>query len=80
MTDNVAELELKVRALDDAISKLHGAKHAEQLVQIIHKPGWTTQRESELVEAHIGHFHHQVTGLHEALDTLMTIAEKIGTT
>ena len=54
------------------------AKHADRLLTIIHKPGWTTEPEHELVVAHLDSFHSQVSGLHKACDTLLTIAEKIG--
>jgi hypothetical protein len=39
---------------------------------------WTTEPEHELVVAHLDSFHSQVSGLHKACDTLLTIAEKIG--
>jgi len=73
------DLERKVRALHDAISHLHAAKHAEVLESIIHRPGWTTLREDELVQAHVESLHNQVSGLHKAFDVLITIADKIGT-
>jgi len=75
---DIAQLESKVRSLKDAISKLHDAKHADLLLQIIHKPGWTTVRENELVHAHTDSLHAQVSDVHKAFDALITIAEKIG--
>jgi hypothetical protein len=75
---DIAELERKVRALQEAVAKLHDAKHAERLAIIIQKPGWTSMREHELVVAHVASLHSQVSGLHKACDALITIAEKIG--
>jgi hypothetical protein len=79
MAHDIAELELKVRALNDVISKFHQAKHVERLVQIIHRPGWTTPREEEFVRAYTDSLHGQISGLHKAFDVLLTIAEKVGT-
>jgi hypothetical protein len=78
MAHDVAGLERKVRALQEAVTKFNTAKHADRLLTIIHKPGWTTEPEHELVVAHLDSFHSQVSGLHKACDTLLTIAEKIG--
>jgi hypothetical protein len=74
----VAGLERKVRALQDAVAKFNSAKHADRLLTIIHEPGWTTEPEHKLVVAHLDSFRSQVSGLHIACDTLLTIAEKIG--
>jgi hypothetical protein len=68
----------KVRILGEAISKVGDAKHAELLARIIHRPGWTTVAEHELVHAHLDAFHSQVSGLHKGLDALIAIARKIG--
>jgi hypothetical protein len=78
MAHDIAGLERKVRALQEAVAKLHTAKHADRLLTIIHKPGWTTLREHELVVAHVDSLHSQVSGLHKACETLLAIAEKIG--
>jgi hypothetical protein len=78
MSHDIPALETKIRNLGAAISKVGDAKHAELLIQIIHKPGWTTIRENELVHAHLDAFHSQVSSLHKGLDALITIARKIG--
>jgi hypothetical protein len=78
MPHDITKLEAEVRSLQDAVTKLGHAKHAELLLTIIHRPGWTTQREDELVRAHTHSLHGQVTHLHQALDALIAIAEKIG--
>ena len=78
MAHDIAGLERQIRALQDAVAKFHKAKHAESLLTIIHKPGWTTERENELVVATVDSLQSQLSGLHKACDTLLTIAEKIG--
>jgi hypothetical protein len=78
MSHDIPALETKVRTLGEAISKVGDAKHAELLARIIHRPGWTTVAEHELVHAHLDAFHSQVSGLHKGLDALLAIARKIG--
>jgi hypothetical protein len=78
MSHDIPALETKVGTLGEAITEVGNAKHAEILTQIIHKPGWTTVRENELVHAHLDAFHNQVSSLHKGLDALVTIARKIG--
>jgi hypothetical protein len=78
MAHDIAGLEQKVKALHEAESKLHDAEHAKRLLAIIHRPGWTSVAEFELVQAHMASLHHQIRGIHEGLDALVTIAEKIG--
>jgi hypothetical protein len=78
MSHDIPALETKVRTLGEAISKVSDAKHAELLARIIHRPGWTTVAEHELVHAHLDAFHSQVSGLHKGLDALLVIARKIG--
>jgi hypothetical protein len=48
MAHDIGKLESKIGILREAISKLHDAKHAELLVPVIHRPGWTTLAEFEL--------------------------------
>jgi hypothetical protein len=77
MAHDIAGLERKVRTLNEAISKLHAAKHAELLVPIIHRPGWTTPAGFELVQTHVDNLHAQASHLHTAFDALITSAGKI---
>jgi len=78
MAHDIAGLKQSISDLHEAMSTLQDAKHAERLQTIIHKPGWTTIAEFELVQAHIAGLRHQVSGLHKGLDGLLVIAEKIG--
>jgi len=73
-----AQLERKVRDLQEAVKKLHTAEHADRLLAIIHRPGWTTPAESELVMAHVDSLQSRATDLHKACDALLAAAEKVG--
>lgn len=77
MTHDIAALKQKIDTIQGAVSQLHDAKHAERLTPIIHRPGWTTIAEFELVQAHVDAISQQVSTLHKGLDALVTIAEKI---
>ncbi|MGA7313404.1 MAG: hypothetical protein WBX22_05455 [Silvibacterium sp.] len=78
MTHDIQELERELRALGESIAKLANAKHAEKLDAIIHRPGFTTEREHEFMRATVNALHYQVIGFHNACDALHLIAGKIG--
>lgn len=78
MAHDIAGLVSKINALHEAISKLRDAKHGEVLLPVVHRPGWTTVAEFELVHAHVAYLHNQVSHLHTAYDELVMIANKIG--
>ncbi|WGJ14693.1 hypothetical protein QEV83_19095 [Methylocapsa sp. D3K7] len=78
MTHDHAGLEGKILDLNDAIRKVHDAKHAELLIGFIRRPGWTTVAENELVQAHLENLHSQVSNLHKSLDSLTKAADKVG--
>jgi len=80
MAHDIVGLEKKIRALDEVLSKLQSRKHAELLLPIIHRPGWTTVAEFELVNNHVNSLHDQITTLHKAMEALVAVAEKIGKT
>jgi len=79
MSDDIAKLEQKLRELDDSLVKLAGAKYPEQLIGIIHRPGWTTPKESELVQAMVDTLQDQLTVFQRGQETLITIADGMGT-
>ena len=78
MTHDIAGLKQKITTIQDSITKLQDAKHAERLVPIIHRPGWTTIAEFELVQHQVDSLFQQVGNLHKGFDALVAIAEKIG--
>jgi len=75
---DIKGLEQRITALHEAVSKLYSAKHADVLLPVIHRPGWTTLPEFQLVQASVSAMHDQVVSLHKSLDTLVEIAGKIG--
>lgn len=79
MPHDTTDLKQKVVALQDEIAKLHNAKHADRLLAMIHRPGWTTPQEDELVRAHAASLHAQIRHVHSTFDDLLKAAEKIGT-
>jgi len=76
---DIDKLKQGVSSLDSAISQLHDAKHAERLLTIIHRPGWTTLPEFQLVQAHVAALSEHVRNVHKGFDALVNIADKIGT-
>jgi hypothetical protein len=44
-------LETKIKGLRDSCTKLNDDKHYDEMLTIIHKPGWTTPAEYLLVRA-----------------------------
>jgi hypothetical protein len=79
MAHDITALESKLRNLDQSFNKLTAAKLAQQLVDIIHRPGWTTLPEIMLVNAMVDHMQHQIDGLARAHENLLTAAQKVGT-
>jgi hypothetical protein len=49
---SVAQIEQRLAALKKDIQQLSNANVYDQLVQIIHKPGWTTVAEARFFETH----------------------------
>ena len=78
MNDHVETLEPKIRALQAGLNKIALDKRTEQLLVIIHKPGWTTPQEIEFVHAALDSLAHQIEGVDRAHEALVTIADKIG--
>lgn len=77
MAQDIAGLERKLRQVDQSISELI-AKRAEALIPIIHRPGWTTIAEGQLVTAMVDHLQSQIDGVGRAYDALLAAAEKVG--
>jgi hypothetical protein len=78
MAHDIQHLERKIRALGDVIAKTAEHKHDEQLLTYIHRPGWTTLIENELVNAQLDALHNHATALDAGLESLVKIADKIG--
>jgi hypothetical protein len=78
MTTDVADLEVKIRRMDENVSKLHSARHAQELLRVIHKPGWTTVAEAALVNAMVDSLLMHMDNVHRAHDTLLSAARQVG--
>lgn len=78
MAHDVSALEGKLRKLDQSLAALAATKHAQQLIPVIHRPGWTTVAEMHLVHAMVDHLQAQLDGLHRAHEALLTAAHQVG--
>ena len=75
---NHAQLAAQVEALGRAAGGLADQQHADRLLRMMRRPGWTTRQEAQLVSAMVGHLHEQLASLHRAHDALLTAADQIG--
>jgi hypothetical protein len=78
MSEHAKTLEPKIRALQEQLKEISSEKNTEQLITIIHRPGWTTPQEAEFVHAMLDSLAHQIEGVHRAHQALITVADKIG--
>ena len=78
MKHDVSALESKLRELSRSISDLATSNHAEQLLPMIRRPGFTTPQELELVAALADVMHQHTNMLRRAGDTLVKTADQIG--
>jgi hypothetical protein len=60
------------------MSKLTVENRAEQLLRIIHRPGWTTPQEAQLVHAMIDSLTQHVEAVDTAHRALIAASESIG--
>ena len=68
----------KVTALSDALAKLGNGEDLKHLLQIIHRPGWTTPAEFLLVNSIVDHLAGQVGHLANLKGQLMKASEAVG--
>jgi hypothetical protein len=78
MSDHVTSLEPKIRRLQESMSRLTSENRAEQLLQIIHRPGWTTPQEAQLVHAMLDALTQHVETVDAAHRALIAASEGIG--
>jgi hypothetical protein len=78
MSEHATALEPKIRALGDQLTSITSENFSQTLLTIIHRPGWTTPQEAELVHAMIDALTHQLDGVGRAQRALVAAAEKIG--
>ena len=80
MSDHVKALEPKIRNMQALHSKIVSENHAEQLLLVIRRPGWTTPQEAQLVHAVIDSLTYQMEGIDRTQRALLAVAEQIGKT
>ncbi len=78
MAHDIKALERRIRSLGETVSKIAQKKYDELLITNIHRPGWTTIHESELVLAQLDILQAQANALSHGLETLAGIADRIG--
>jgi hypothetical protein len=80
MSEHIKTLETKLQKLQQLHNKAASENFAEQLLLIIHRPGWTTPQEAQLVHAVLDSLTHQLEGVEGTQRALLAAAEQIGKT
>jgi N-acetylneuraminic acid mutarotase len=78
MSHDIATLEQKLRRLQQDLKWLADANHADRLIPIIHRPGWTTVHEYQLVEEMVDALQYQLIGLKRGQENLFNITSGMG--
>jgi hypothetical protein len=78
VSEHAKELEPKIRNIKEQLKRMTSEDHSERLLQIIHRPGWTTPQEAKLVHAMLDSVAHHIEGVDRAQRALVAAAEKIG--
>jgi hypothetical protein len=73
----IKELEKTIRALADALAGLGRGGHLQELLDIIHKPGWTTKAELAFVNAILDHISVDVRALDRLQADLVEASRKV---
>lgn len=76
---DVARLEGRIRELHGHLKGLTQDEDMNELLRIIHRPGWTTVAEFMLVEGLVEAIHTQVAMVNGLKQTLMNGSRIIGT-
>jgi hypothetical protein len=77
--DHLARIESRIKDVDRAVSDLTDAKVTQELLQIIHRPGWTTPAEALLVLASLDSMHAQATALAAHKQSLLSACRAVST-
>jgi hypothetical protein len=78
MEHDIDKLVTHIRGLQQAIAKLATDNHTEELMRIIHRPGWTTPAEFALMVAGLESAQNQAEALHRHLRGLASGARQVG--
>jgi hypothetical protein len=77
--DHVAQLESRIKDVDRAMSDLAEAKVTQEILQIIHRPGWTTPAEALLVIAALDSMRAHATALAAHGQSLLKACRAVAT-
>lgn len=78
MGHDIDTLATHIRGLQYAIAKLATDNHSEELMRIIHRPGWTTPAEFALMLAGLQSAQSQAENLAEHLRGLAAAGRQVG--
>lgn len=78
MSEHAKTLEPKIRALQEGLKTTASEINTEQLLLIIHRPGFTTPQEAEFVHAMLDSLAHRIEGVGRTHRALVAAADKIG--
>ena len=78
MGSHVADLEAKITQLGHGLRGLGDASVTEELLTIVHKPGWTTVAEASLVAGMVEALHAQAQSLQAGGAALLEAARQVG--
>lgn len=74
---HIHELEETIKALADALAHLGRGAHLQELLRIIHSPGWTTPAELAFVNAILDHISVEVRTLDRLQADLVEASRKV---
>jgi hypothetical protein len=78
MSEHAKQLEPKIHRIKEQLKKVTSENHSERLLQIIHRPGWTTPQEAKLVHALLDSVAHHLEGIDRTQRVLIAVADEIG--
>ena len=78
MEHDIDKLVAGIRGLQQAIGKLATDNNTEELMRIIHKPGWTTLAEFKLVSGMLDSAQDHADALNRHLRNLLQGARQVG--
>jgi hypothetical protein len=78
MQDHVSQLHQKVERLQREFQALTDKAPHDELLQIIHRPGWTTPAEAALAHAMVDGLIRQVAAMRQTHEDLLAAARQVG--
>jgi hypothetical protein len=75
---HIRKLEKKIRLLSNALSRLGRGLELQELLIIIHRPGWTSIAEFEFTDSILDHIGAEIRALERLQDDLVEAANRVG--